>query len=158
MWGPASGQKMESSILVGISNKNGAPPDKIWPQILASTFADLWPITLCKPSDHMTTQFNQQTNTTMNLDEEPDDGNVCYYTGIEGEITQDVTVVWSKVKWGQLGIRLLIIVQVWGLFISTLDLIWFLCSHFAGAGHYNSSIYPATSGWLKRGHLRNAKG
>ncbi len=29
----------------------------------------------------------------MNLDEESDDGNVCYYTGIEGEITQNVTVV-----------------------------------------------------------------
>jgi hypothetical protein len=29
----------------------------------------------------------------MNLDEEPDDGNVCYYTGIDGEITWNVTVV-----------------------------------------------------------------
>ncbi len=32
----------------------------------------------------------------MNLDEEPDDGNVCYYTGIEGEIMRNVTVVRVK--------------------------------------------------------------
>ncbi len=29
----------------------------------------------------------------MNLDEEPDDGNVCYYIGIEGGNTRNVTVV-----------------------------------------------------------------
>jgi hypothetical protein len=29
----------------------------------------------------------------MNLDEEPDDGNVCYYTGIGGENMRNVTVV-----------------------------------------------------------------
>jgi hypothetical protein len=29
----------------------------------------------------------------MNLNEEPDDGNICYYTGIEGEILQNVNVV-----------------------------------------------------------------
>ncbi len=29
----------------------------------------------------------------MNFDEEPNDGNVFYYTGIEGEITWNVTVV-----------------------------------------------------------------
>ena len=29
----------------------------------------------------------------MNFDEEPNDGNVFYYTGIEGEITRNVTVV-----------------------------------------------------------------
>ncbi len=29
----------------------------------------------------------------MNFDKEPNDGNVLYYTGIEGEITRNVTVV-----------------------------------------------------------------
>jgi hypothetical protein len=29
----------------------------------------------------------------MNFDEEPNDGNVFYYTGIEGEITRNVTFV-----------------------------------------------------------------
>jgi hypothetical protein len=29
----------------------------------------------------------------MNFDEEPNDGNVFYYTGIEGKITRNVTVV-----------------------------------------------------------------
>jgi hypothetical protein len=29
----------------------------------------------------------------MNFDEEPNDGNFFYYTGIEGEITRNVTVV-----------------------------------------------------------------
>jgi hypothetical protein len=29
----------------------------------------------------------------MNFDEKPNDGNVFYYTGIEGEITRHVTVV-----------------------------------------------------------------
>jgi hypothetical protein len=33
----------------------------------------------------------------MNLDEELDNENVCYYTGIEGEITQNETVtVWCR--------------------------------------------------------------
>ena len=32
----------------------------------------------------------------MNFDEEPNDGNVIYYTGIEGEIARNVTVVRAK--------------------------------------------------------------
>ena len=32
----------------------------------------------------------------MNFDEEPNDGNVFYYIRIEGEITQNVTVVCVK--------------------------------------------------------------
>ncbi len=32
----------------------------------------------------------------MNFDEEPNDGNVFYYTGIEGEIMRNVTVVCVK--------------------------------------------------------------
>jgi hypothetical protein len=82
----------------------------------------------------------------MNFDEEPNDGNVFYYTGIEGGIKRNVTVVHVKsrvrvIRDGAFnnctGLRTI-------FFNERLDSIG--VSAVPVAIYYNPSIYPATSG------------